>query len=128
MQATLRRDEAALRLVTSSDVVPRRLVAATGTPVETHGNYRGRPGVAMAVTTFSRLRPAPAGRVYRAWGMFGGRWHLLGTVHPDAGGSDLLVSEGSHLATPPTAVEVTLEPAGTSTAPTGPPVIVWPGP
>ena len=82
----------------------------------------------MAVTTVSRLRPAPAGRVYRSWGMFDGRWHLLGTVRPDAGGSDLLVSEGSHLATPPTAVEVTLEPDGTTAAPTGPPVIVWPGP
>lgn len=82
----------------------------------------------MAVTTFSRLHPAPAGRVYRAWGNFDGRWHLLGTVSPDAGGSDLLVSEGSHLATPPTAVRVTLEPTGTSTAPTGPSVIVWPTP
>ena len=127
-KATLRRDEAALRLVTSSDIVPRRLVAAAGTPVETHGNYRGRPGVAMAVTTFSRLRPAPAGHVYRAWGMFGGRWHLLGTVRPDAGGSDLLISEGSHLATPPSAVKLTLEPSGTSTDPTGQPVIVWPSP
>ncbi len=128
MRATLRRDEAALRLVTSSDIVPRRLVAATGTPVESHGKYRGRPGVAMAVTTVSRLRPAPAGRIYRAWGMFGGRWHLLGNVGPDSQGSDLLVSEGSHLATPPTAVKVTLEPAGHSTDPTGPPVIVWPTP
>jgi RNA polymerase sigma-70 factor (ECF subfamily) len=126
--AIVRRDQAALRLVTSSDVVPRRLSAAAGTPVETHGNYRGRPDVAMAVTTFSRLRPAPAGRVYRAWGMFGGRWHLLGTVTPDAGGSDLLISEGSHLATPPTDVRVTLEPAGAPTEPTGPPVMVWPSP
>src|SRR3954465_8115224 len=29
----------ALRLVTSSDVVPRRMAATSGTPVETHGNY-----------------------------------------------------------------------------------------
>jgi RNA polymerase sigma-70 factor (ECF subfamily) len=128
LRATLRRDEAALRLVTSSDVVPRRLVAVPETPVETHGNYRGRPGIPMAVTTFSRFRPAPTGQVYRAWGMFDGRWHLLGTVHPDAGGSDLLISEGSHLAIPPTAVKVTLEPADSSTAPTGPTVIAWPGP
>jgi hypothetical protein len=126
LRATLRRDEAALRLVTSSDIVPRRLVATAGTPVETHGNYRGRPGVAMAVTTFSRLRPAPPERVYRAWGMFDGRWHLLGNVSPDAGGSDLLVSEGSHMETPPTAVKLTLEPAGQSAVPTGPTVIVWP--
>jgi RNA polymerase sigma-70 factor (ECF subfamily) len=129
LRSSLRRDEAALRLVTSSDVVPRRLVAAPGTPVEIHGNYRGRPGVEMAVTTFSRFRPAPTGRAYRAWGMFGGRWYLLGTVHPDGRGSDLLITEGPHLATPPTALKVTLEPAGgASTAATGPPLIVWPGP
>lgn len=127
-RSNLRRDEAALRLVTSSDVSPRRLVAAPGTPAESHGNYRGRPGVAMAVTTFSHLSQPPAGRIYRAWGMFDGRWHLLGTVHPDANGSDLLISEGPHLATRPTALKVTLEPTAPSTAPTGPPVIVWPSP
>ena len=61
--------------------------------------------------------------------MFGGRWHLLGTVRPDADGAALLVSEGPHLATPPTAVSVTLEPAdGPSAAPAGAPVIAWPGP
>src|SRR6185312_2192249 len=75
MRSALRRDETALRLVTSSDVAPRRLVAAPGTPMVSHGNYRGRPGVAMAVTTFSRLSPAPEGQVYRAWGMFDGRWY-----------------------------------------------------
>lgn len=128
LRATLRRDEAALRLVTSSDVVPRRLVAAPGTPVETHGNYRGRPGIPMAVTTFSALRPTPVGRVYRAWGLFSGRWHLLGEVHPDARGSALLVSEGSDLATPPTAVRLISEPVGRSTEPNGVPVIVWPTP
>jgi RNA polymerase sigma-70 factor (ECF subfamily) len=128
-RATQRREEAALRLVTSSDVVPRRLVAAPGTPAETHGNYRGRQGVALAVTTFSRFRPAPSGHVYRAWGLFGGRWHLLGVVSPDANGSALLISEGSHLATPPTALRVTLDPdTTTATSPSGPPVIVWPGP
>jgi RNA polymerase sigma-70 factor (ECF subfamily) len=128
LQTTVRRDEAALRLVTTSDVVPKRLVAAPWTPAGTHGNYRGRPGTAMAVTTVSRLQPAPPGRVYRAWAMFDGRWHLLGTVHPDADGSDLLVSQGSRLASTPTGVQVTLEPAGESSAPKGPPVILWPGP
>ena len=127
-RADLRREEAALRLVTSSDVVPRRLVAVPGTPAEAHGNYRGRLGVALAVTTFSRLQPAPAGRVYRAWGLFGGRWHPLGTVNPDGRGGDLLISEGPHLATPPTALRLTLEPAGPATEPTGPTVIAWPGP
>jgi RNA polymerase sigma-70 factor (ECF subfamily) len=132
LRTVLRRDEAALRLVTSSDVVPLRMVAAPGFPAETHGNYRGRRGVPMAVTTFSQFRPAPSGHVYRAWGMFGGRWYLLGDVHPDNLGRDLLITEGPHLVTAPTALKVTLEPAGTATAPApapnGPAVIVWPAP
>jgi hypothetical protein len=62
--------------------------------------------------------------------MFGGRWYLLGDVHPDDLGKDLVITEGPHLATPPTALKVTLEPAGTATAlaPNGPAVIVWPAP
>lgn len=129
IRANHRRDEAALRLVTSSDVVPRRLVAVPGTPPETHGNYRGRPGVAMAVTTISHLRPAPAGQVYRAWGRFGGRWHLLGIVTPDASGAALLVSESPLLANPPSDVKITLEhDAAPSSEPAGLTVIAWPGP
>jgi Anti-sigma-K factor rskA, C-terminal len=128
MQASLERQGAALRLVTSSDVVPLRLANAPGTPSETHGNYRGRPGVPMAVMTFSKFPAAPSGRAYRAWGMFGERWHLLGSVNPDARGSDLLVTEGSHLATPPSALKVTLESVGPATEPSGPSVIAWPSP
>ncbi len=128
LRSDLRRDEAALRLVTSSDVVPLRLVAATGTPAETHGNYRGRPRVPMAVLTLSQFAPAPAGRAYHAWGNFQGRWFHLGTVHPDDQGHDLLITEGSHLTTRPTALNVTLEPVGAPLTPTGPPVIVWPSP
>src|SRR5271165_2457444 len=54
----------ALRLVTSSDIVPRRMAANSGPPVqtETHGNYRGRPSVPLAVLTFSHFEPAPSGR------------------------------------------------------------------
>ena len=126
LRSDLRRDEAALRLVTSSDVVPLRLVAAPGTPAVTHGNYRGRPGVPMAVLTFSQFAPAPAGRAYQAWGEFGGRRVLLGTVHPKGDGSDLLIAEGPHLKSPPTALKVTLEPVGTPRAPNGPTVIAWP--
>ena len=60
----------ALRMVTSSDVVPRRLAATSGPPVEseTHGNYRGRPGVPVAVLTFSHFPPAPAGLRVRSLG------------------------------------------------------------
>jgi RNA polymerase sigma-70 factor (ECF subfamily) len=124
------RDHDALRLVTSSDVVPRRMAASSGPPSEgeTHGNYRGRPGVPLAVLTFSHFPPAPAGRAYHAWGEFGGRWVLLGIVQPEPDGRDLLIAEGPHLKAPPTALKVTLEPVGTPRAPNGPTVIAWPSP
>ena len=128
LRAQALRSDAALRLVTSSDVVPLRMTAAAGIPAETHGNYRGRPGVPLAVLTFSHFAPAPARRAYLAWGEFDGRWVLLGTVHPKADGSDLLIAEGPHLKSPPRALKVTLEPLGTPPDPNGPPVIVWPNP
>ena len=74
------------------------------------------------------LRAAPARRAYLAWGEFGGRWVLLGTVHRKEDGSDLLIAEGPHLKSRPRALKVTLEPLGTPHAPNGPPVIVWPNP
>jgi RNA polymerase sigma-70 factor (ECF subfamily) len=140
----LRRYQAALRLVTRSDVAPLRMTASAGTPPGTHGNYRGRPGSPMAVLTFSQFAPAPRGYAYHAWGEFGGRWVLLGTAHPDGQGSDLLrwvllgtahpdgqgsdllITEGPHLATLPTALKVTLDPVGPRPSPDGPPVIAWP--
>jgi RNA polymerase sigma-70 factor, ECF subfamily len=120
----------ALRLVTSSDIVPRRMAATSGPPVqtETHGNYRGRPGTPLAVLTFSHFAPAPAGRAYEAWGEFDSRWVHLGTVHPKDDGSDLLIAEGPHLKLPPAALKVTLETVGTPRAPNGPTVIAWPNP
>jgi RNA polymerase sigma-70 factor (ECF subfamily) len=120
----------ALRLVTSSDVVPRRMAATAGPPVEkeTHGNYRGRPGVPLAVLTFSHFGPAPAGRAYHAWGEFNGRWTHLGSVHPKDDGHDLLIAEGLYLKSPPTALKVTLETGGKPRAPEGPTVIAWPNP
>jgi hypothetical protein len=120
----------ALRLVTSSDVVPRRMASATGAALEmnTHGNYRGRAAVPLAVLTFSHFPPTPAGRSYQVWGEFGGRWVRLGTVHPKSDGSDLVIAEGPDLKSLPTALKVTLEPTNAPPAPTGPPVIVWPSP
>ena len=125
-----RRYHDALRLVTYSDLVPRRMASPTGSQAETetHGNYRGRPGVPLAVLSFSHFTPAPAGHAYQVWGRFDGHWFLLGTVHPAKDGSDLLIAEGPHLKSPPTALQVTLEPAGTPHAPGGPTVIVWPSP
>jgi RNA polymerase sigma factor (sigma-70 family) len=125
-RSRLRRHQAALTLVTSSDVVPLRLVAAPGAPAETHGNFRGRSGVPLAVVTFSQLAPAPPGHHYQARGKFGGRWFLLGTVHPDTRGHDLMIVEGAHLIARPEALSVTLEPIGRSPTSTRTPVIVWP--
>jgi hypothetical protein len=67
----------------------------------------------VAVLTFSHFAPAADGRAYQAWGEFGGQWVLLGTVHPDENGSHLLIAEGLHLKSYPTALQVTREPAGT---------------
>jgi RNA polymerase sigma-70 factor (ECF subfamily) len=119
-----------LRLVTSSDIVPRRMAATAGPAVqsETHGNYRGRPGTPLAVLTFSHFAPAPAGRIYAVWGEFGSRWVHLGTVQPKDDGSDLLIAEGAHLKLPPMALKVTLETVGRPRAPSSATVIAWPNP
>ena len=129
-QAALRRQGRALALVTNSEVVPRRLGPAPGTNAEAHGNYRGRPGVDLAVLTLSYLAPAPRGYEYRAWASHGGRWTLLGRPQLGKDGRSLIIAEGPELATPPDRLEVTLEPAGNrsgaGSAPIGPPVVHWP--
>ncbi len=126
--AALRRQGRALSLVTNSEVVPRRLGPAPGINPVAHGNYRGRPGVDLAVLTLSYLAPAPRGYEYRAWASHGGRWTLLGRAQLDNDGRSLIIAEGPELATPPDQLQVTLEPLGTPHAPNGPPVIVWPNP
>jgi RNA polymerase sigma-70 factor (ECF subfamily) len=127
LRAALSRTERALVLVTLSSVTPLRLEAAPGVPAATHGNYRGRPGTAMAVLTFSNFAPAPAGQVYRAWALHHGRWTALATVHPDAQGRDLAIVETPVVAETPEALKVTLEPTRAGATPTGPTVIRWPG-
>jgi RNA polymerase sigma-70 factor, ECF subfamily len=119
----------ALDLVTNSEVVPRRLGPAPGINPEAHGNYRGRPGVDLAVLTLSHFAPAHRGYEYRAWVSHGGRWTLLGRAQLDNDGSSLLIAEGPELVAPPDQVQVTLEPVGNrvgaKAAPIGPPVIRW---
>lgn len=127
-EAVWQRDERALRLVTTSDVVPVRLTAAPGMPAETHGTYRSRPGANIAVLTTSALPSAPAGQRYQAWAFHDGRWVSLGVLRPDSTGSALLIAEDPALVTPPGAVEVTLEPRAGSAAPSGPVVLVWTSP
>jgi RNA polymerase sigma-70 factor (ECF subfamily) len=131
-QTGLRRQSRALALVTRSEVVPRRLGPTSGTNPAAHGNYRGLPGVDLAVLTLSYLTPAPRGWEYRAWAAHAGRWTLLGRVQLDGEGRSLIIAEGPELAIPPDQLQVTLEPVGSradaAAAPTGPPVVRWPAP
>ena len=127
-QTALRRNERAVRLLAASDVVATRLTPANDMPPTAHATYRTRPGATMAVVTLSSVPPAPAGRVYQVWAREGSTWISLGTVQPDASGAGLLIAEGPRLATRPSALEVTLEPAGGSRAPRGRPVLAWPAP
>jgi RNA polymerase sigma-70 factor (ECF subfamily) len=123
-----RREERALRLVTSSDITPIRLSPAPGVDPATHGSYRGRPGTTTAVMTFTAFPPAPPGQAYRAWIVRRNGWTLLGTVRPDASCRDMLVLEGPDFAEPPASLRVTLEPSGEETEPTGPTIVAWPAP
>jgi RNA polymerase sigma-70 factor (ECF subfamily) len=118
-QLAVERDERALALTTSSDVVPLHLSSSAGLPEATHGSYRGRPGASIAVLTVSELPPAPPGQVYAAWVQHAGMWTFIGTVTSDANGSARLIGESPALAEPVTAVEVTLEPSPNPTSPGG---------
>lgn len=122
----LARDERALAMLTASDSEAIRLTAAAGVPEKTHGTYRARPGAPIALVTFSNFGPAPAGRAYQAWARHGARWTSLGVAVPDSAGRARLISEDQAIATRPDEIEVTIEPAGGNTTPTGPVVIAWP--
>jgi hypothetical protein len=71
------RTEAALRMVTASDVVPQRLGPGPAAPAEAHGNYRTRPGASVAVLTTSSLPIPAAGETYIAWAHAPDGWHRL---------------------------------------------------
>jgi RNA polymerase sigma-70 factor (ECF subfamily) len=122
------RDERALSLVTTSELVPLRLgPVSADLPVNTHANYRGRAGNGLIVLTAEALPVPSTGRSYQAWVRHADSWTSLGTLEPDADGSARLIAEDPALATPPDGVEVTLEPAGGSgQAPNGPVVLAWP--
>lgn len=122
-QAAVARELRALRLVTSSEVVPMRLNAAPGIPTKTHATYRGLPGVPTAVMTFENFPPAPVGQTYQVWARHNGQWFAIGTMRPDAQGNALLIIERPEIATPPEALQITLEPARGSPAPSGPVVV-----
>jgi RNA polymerase sigma factor (sigma-70 family) len=123
-QATLDLNTRALRVVTSSDMVAVRLVAAPSVDPTSHGEYRSRPGDDLAVLTASHVAPAPAGRVYQTWARYGGVWESLGVFQLDREGHGLLLVN-QHGRGSPEALEVTLEPAGGRATPTGPVVVAW---
>jgi RNA polymerase sigma-70 factor (ECF subfamily) len=115
----------ALSMIAASDSVDLRLAAAPTTPEGTHARYRGRAGVTIAVMTFSKFAPAPAGQTYQAWVRHGTTWTSLGTVQPDAAGSGRLIAESPALGTLPEALKVTLEPVAGSARPSGRVVVAW---
>ena len=94
-QATLQREDRALRLVTTSELVPLRLTPpdAQAVPSGAHANYRGRDGNTVAVFTAELLPPAPAGTTYQAWVRHGNLWTSLGTFAMEPDGSAHLITD-----------------------------------
>ena len=113
-------------MLTSSDSEALRLTAPGSPDSRIHGVYRHRPGSPIAVFTLSNFPPAPAGRVYRAWALYGGAWIPLGDVRPDASGHARAIADHPRLASRPDRLQVTLEPETAVPAPTGPIQIAWP--
>jgi hypothetical protein len=70
--------------------------------------------------------PAPQGKAYQVWLRRRGSWANAGTAKPDVQGNILLIGEGPGFAELPEAIEVTLEPAAGSPAPSGPAMVLWP--
>ena len=125
IDAVREREERALRMVTASDVVPLRLVAAADVPPAAHGTYRARVGSNVAVLTTTSLPPPAGGDAYEAWVSYDGRWLWLGAVHPAADGRAIVVAEIAPPRTMPDVVRVTREASREHGAPRGPVVIEW---
>ena len=71
------------------------------------------------IFSVSNLPPAPEGRVYQVWVVTANAPVSAGLLTPDTSGSGSAYFETSPNIPPPTAVAVTLEPAGGVPAPTG---------
>lgn len=123
-QQFTQRQDRALGVVASSSATAVRLTAAPGVPTGTHSTYRTTPGADLAIMTLTNFTPAPAGQVYQAWAKDDGAWRSLGVVRPDANGHALTIVDQPSLQAPQ-ALQVTLEPAGGSAAPSGPAVVAW---
>jgi len=124
-RAEFARDERALTMLTSSDSEALRLTSPGAPDSRIHGVYRHRPGSPIAVITLSNFPPAPAGRVYRVWALYGGTWIPLGDSVPDSSGHARRIAEHPALASRPDRLEVTLEPEAAGPSPTGPIQITW---
>lgn len=116
-------EDRAVALLTASDTLTIHLSAAPGVPAETHGNYRGRSGVTIAVVGLSHLPPVSRGETYRIWVRQDGVWRSIGAVRPDGTGHAHLVAEGAALAVLPEAIEVTREMGAGGAGPAGPVVL-----
>jgi RNA polymerase sigma-70 factor (ECF subfamily) len=128
-QVAFERDERALTLVTTSELVPLRLTPATAdVPAGSHANYRGRTDNNLAVLSVEALPSPPAGRRYEAWVRHGTQWTSLGDFVPGPDGTARLIAENTALATAPDQVEITLEATSNAQAPSSPAVLAWPAP
>ena len=128
-QTAYNRDERAIALLATSELVPLRLTPSPGVslPPAAHANYRGRAGNPLVVFTVESLPAPPSGTTYQAWAHVSSRWVSLGTIVPGQDGTARVIAEDAALATQPDAVVVTLEPSGSSaSAPTGPVLLTWP--
>lgn len=124
LEALFGRNDEVLHVVTSSDMVAVRLVAAQGVDPTTHGEYRSSPSSDLAALTASHFAPAPAGRVYQAWARYQGRWESLGVLSLDPKGHALLIVDQRGRGMPE-ALQITLEPSGGSDNPTGAAIVAW---
>ena len=106
-ERTLRQNQRAVAVLTSSEAVAIRVDAVTNTVGEMHGTYRAQPGTDLAVFSVSHVAPPVSGSRYEARALMGGRWLSLGTFDNNA----VLIVEGAEWATLPQAIQVTLEPS-----------------
>jgi RNA polymerase sigma-70 factor (ECF subfamily) len=119
------RTEQALRMVTSSDVVPLRLGAAAGVPADAHGSYRARPGAGVAVLTTTHLPAIGAHGTYVAWVRGPRGWRILGDVVVESDGRSLLVSEVGAAEVTPEELRVTIETGAAGASPGEHVVLEW---
>ena len=128
------RAAAADRLTAEARTVAFRAQAAMGVfaaPDVARIDLAGQPVAASAraralwsrqrgmVFTVANLPPLPAGRVYQVWVVTAQAPVSAGLLTPDASGGGSVYYETPVDILPPTAVAVTLEPAGGVAAPTG---------